>query len=581
MSDRVFERAALPYLRLAFPGVVSTPSRRRFDSSGIDHLVWSDTQPLPLVVQCKGFEVNEWEIGVAQANQCIASIRSFRDSSLSASTYLVVHNRTNKDPEFRALVQTELQDLVARGIASRAELWDADRLVGAALDSMFARLQRLAHEGTLSVVKDYAASEPDLCPPLLEVPLRTSLMTASQYKLETERDVREIDADPARLLLESEAHFTVLVGYAGFGKTTATLRVATSTGNRTFFSPAARIDRITTKAMLARCVDLDRLLADTAPEDMLVAERAATLAVDRFFKLDDGSFLLLIDALDEAAPLARRGGLQEFFNGLREVRSRVAVTVRKEFFEARTSDFAASFGFVSDREHRVHNQTIQVIELLPWSDEHILRLVRRYSESVADAGSRARLQELIGAVESGRYMSFYGDIPRRPLFLRFILETVSSSGIRQVSRSNLFQEWARLKVVRDVSAPPKAGGLRAPIADEAALDDTVDLAFEVMASAARSMTAIVDGRLELLSDCVLADALTSSRLQSATLEGVVLNSLLVPVGMRQAPDPIRVRFAHRAFQEFFLARFIHANPHFFAGVAIPDDVSSWLGGLQP
>ena len=171
MSDRVFERGALQYLRLAFPEVVSTPSRRQFDSAGVDHLVWSDSQPLPLVVQCKGFEVHEWEIGPDQAKQCIKSIRSFRDSGLSARTYLVVHNRTNKDPQFRADVQAEMKDLVDAGCATRAELWDADRLVGAALDSVFVRVQRLAHEGSLSVVKEYAASEPDLCEPLLEVPL--------------------------------------------------------------------------------------------------------------------------------------------------------------------------------------------------------------------------------------------------------------------------------------------------------------------------------------------------------------------------------------------------------------------------
>ena len=401
-------------------------------------------------------------------------------------------------------------------------------------------------------------------------------MTASQYRLEHEQDAREIDADPARLMLDSSAHFTVLVGYAGFGKTTSTLRIAASTGNRTFFSPAARIDKVTTKAMLARCVDVDKLLAGIDPEDLVVAQRAAILAIDRFFKLDDGNFLLLIDALDEAAPLARRGGLQEFFNGLREVRSRVAVTVRKEFFDARTSDFAASFGLVSDRAHRIHNQTIQVIELLPWSDEHILRLVRRYAASLADAGARERLAELATAVESGSYTVFYGDIPRRPLFLRFILETVSSSGVHEVSRSTLFQEWARLKVIRDVAAPARAGGQRLPIADESALDDTVELALEVMASAAHHMTSVADGRLELLPDCDFSDVLASQRLRNAQLEGVVLNSLLVPTGPRRAPTPARLRFAHRAFQEFFLAQFIRANPQTFADVVVPDDVAEWL-----
>jgi hypothetical protein len=60
-DSREFERRVLPILRLAWPDAIAPPALNWLDQAGIDLMVWSDAQPFPLLVQCKGFKVPEEE----------------------------------------------------------------------------------------------------------------------------------------------------------------------------------------------------------------------------------------------------------------------------------------------------------------------------------------------------------------------------------------------------------------------------------------------------------------------------------------------------------------------------------------
>jgi hypothetical protein len=117
-----FERSALRLLRLIWPSIVGTPRLRKFDRAGADHLVWSDTPPFPVVVQCKGWEVGDEDLGKSQIAKCKKSIESFIKGGLKAERYILVHNRTRQNEVFRKAVQKELDDLVRSGAVPRAEL---------------------------------------------------------------------------------------------------------------------------------------------------------------------------------------------------------------------------------------------------------------------------------------------------------------------------------------------------------------------------------------------------------------------------------------------------------------------------
>ena len=55
-------------------------------------------------------------------------------------------------------------------------------------------------------------------------------------------------------------------------------------------------------------------------------------------------------------------------------------------------------------------------ELLPWENNDIALLARRYRNKVVTEDQRLCLDELIRIVESDLYNELYGDIRRRPMF---------------------------------------------------------------------------------------------------------------------------------------------------------------------
>src|SRR5690349_10697183 len=94
--DRDFEKIALSFLQIIWQNAQIAPSLGEIDKSGIDILVWSDAQPFPLTVQCKGFKVLEEDLGESQIDQCLKSIDKFQKSGIKSEIYLLIHNRTGK-----------------------------------------------------------------------------------------------------------------------------------------------------------------------------------------------------------------------------------------------------------------------------------------------------------------------------------------------------------------------------------------------------------------------------------------------------------------------------------------------------
>jgi hypothetical protein len=67
--------------------------------------------------------------------------------------------------------------------------------------------------------------------------------------------------------------------------------------------------------------------------------------------------------------------------------------------------------------------------------------------------------------------------------------------------------------------------------------------------------------------------LSNERLKGITdPTGLFLNSLLIPVSPSLAYEPLRIRFAHRAYQEFFLALYLREHPEIIEGMEIPDSI---------
>jgi len=188
---------------------------------------------------------------------------------------------------------------------------------------------------------------------------------------------------------------------------------------------------------------------------------------------------------------------------------------------------------------------------------------------VSQIAVRTRIERFIADVESSEYERFYGDIPRTPLFLRFILDVLDRRDPRNVRRAALFRVWAEQKIARDVELPKEKGGARLPIRTGVeTVASTIDIAMRAMTEAAVCMTVVRDGAVELLPDCTF-DAIRAAMAGDApdSAEALALNSLLITT----SDDESRLRFAHRVFQEFFLAEAASR----FGNTRLPSEVGEW------
>jgi hypothetical protein len=557
--------------------------------------------PYPVVARILRWDAAGEELGMDELRECEEEISRFRNSGIEAEHFLLIHNRHSGSRLLREGAGAALRDLEASGTVRRAELWDYQRLLRRAFNGMLDLLvtrsrQRSLSLATVAEVLGNAAWREE---PLERVPLETSTLVADQFRLRAERDHETLEDDPADLVLAGEERsITLVLGAFGFGKTTALARALVGSEREIFFVPAATIsDEVHgAKDLFERCVALDRLLEGASVEDLEDYRLLARPIIEYVFKQKEIDAVLLLDGLDESPFLARPGGLQNLINNLWDLRVPVVLSMRTEYWDDKRQDFEASFGDLPNHDER-RVRRLRKIELLPWGDRQIAELLDRIEGTVEAPAARARLEELASWLEDGRFERIYGDIPRRPLFLRLIAETALDRGLpgERVGRARLLAEAAEVKIRRDVAAPWRVGGEgRASILGRPmSVSETVELAWRAMVAAAACMVrndgdggdggdgGVGKDGLEVLSECRL-DAVREAVPELQKLDdplGLFLHSLLRlthPRTGRQAPQ---VRFAHRTFQEFFLAWHLVETGR-WKSVRTPESVGAWIRDLK-
>ena len=99
--------------------------------------------------------------------------------------------------------------------------------------------------------------------------------------------------------------------------------------------------------------------------------------------------------------------------------------------------------------------------------------------------------------------------------------------------------------------------------------------------ASELMTNLRENDIELLSDCSVDDVLQADiklkKIDEPT--GLFLNSLLVPI-LSRSHESLRIRFAHRTYQEFFFALAIKSNREKYKDYALPASVIEHLVDIE-
>lgn len=558
--------------------------------------VVEDVPPHAAAIAIFRFEAAGEALGPAEVLSVQRMLARVRDASIEAERLVLVHNRHGGSERFRNAVEAALEELVGSGTdrstVLHAELWDYQRLLRSAFNGVLDRLLSEGRQQSLSlatVAELLGRSEAGegLGEPLEEVPMRVSTLVANQFRLVGEEDVRQRVADPAlEALAGEERSVTLLLGSFGFGKTTALARGLAEHESRVFYVPAATISEEVhgAKDLLERCVDLERLFEPVPEEDRSVYRLLARPVIEYVFKQRELDAVLVLDGLDESPFLSRPGGLQNLVNNLWDLKVPVVLSMRTEYWDEKRQDFEASFGDLPRHGER-RMRRIRALKLQEWRKQEIALFLERCEATLSDPDARDRLRQLRSWLGGDRFEEVYGDIPHRPLFLRLIAETVAALGLPsdRVGRAALFVDAVRLKIRRDVALPLRVGGVGRPsiLGRPMAIADSIDLAWRAMVAAAARMVGEVDGVLELLPDCsyeAVRDEVPDLREVDEPL-ALFLHSLLLLSRRRSGHGERRIRFAHRAFQEFFLAWHL-VETGATDGARWPDSVRDWIDDLQ-
>ena len=151
--------------------------------------------------------------------------------------------------------------------------------------------------------------------------------------------------------------------------------------------------------------------------------------------------------------------MQWLFNVLREVQIPIILVMRTEFWNSKYLDFSSSIGLKGRKELTRYVQA-NLLELLPWTHHEIRQAILSEIELSTDSKEKENLNGLKALLSQGEFDNYYGDIPKRPLYLRFIIDIVKEKGVSytKLGRATLFAQWARLKILRDINSPILMGG---------------------------------------------------------------------------------------------------------------------------
>lgn len=584
-ESRDFERKVLPFLRIIWADTILPQPLRTYDRGGVDILRWKNRKEksIPLAVQCKGFHVGDSELGKDQVNQCEESIETFIKKGFKADVYILIHNR-EPNSVFQKQVERKLDELKKLGRVKEAYVWDYLMLIHKASLKVRERCRQYLSLDEPKA-KIFSLDKP-ICAPLEEVPVEIFEMVFNRNQKVGETFVTETISDPAHELVRTHiSNQSLVLAKAGYGKTTSAFRTFQFSDKRIFYLSAASLPRDgnNKNSLFKTWLTFDEMYEQVSDEDFPILELLISPALDYLLKDAKQPIILILDALDESIYFSRPHGLQDLFNHIADVKVPVILLAREEYWVTKQEQFATSFGQQAVKQDKNVKKKVTVIKLKDWGKDQIRAFAERYKAELKGS-ELANLDDFINLVVNDSYEKVYGDIPKRPLFLNYILESVAFEGIKSKSKAKLFCDWACLKIKRDFRIPILAGGEgrtsilhnRQPNNE----DEVMRLSFKIMKIAAAKMTLIQNNHLELLPFCDIEEIKAESPDLAFSLDavGLFLHSLLEQE--KSTAEKQTVKFAHRTYQEFFLALFIRDNPNQFKNVGLPEVIQTQLAELE-
>ena len=534
-------------------GLIPRVARSRrlgaLDCLGIDVSQYDEsTDAITMAIQCKGFEL---AISEQQVEACVEEIQKFKRVGPPVASYWLIVNKRMGQPD-RATVEPHLDDLVASGKATEAKLLDLNAFVDQLRILARDRLADWATESRARLLAEFV-ERLEVVRYIADVPFEHRGVAREWPADWTNKAVRQYlaaihfehvgkDRSPPRFLFTASF---------GFGKTSALHAIAEdwiASAGHVIYVPAALLsdNAFVNGAGLTESL-LEQIMPSgwEAPQHVLFTLRE-TLRKELARSRD---WLLLIDGLDECAHWADPQRMSALWGGVVDLGLPLVASIRDELLQLRRQEFEAGDGRSFGRPF------FELVALGDWPDPLIDEFLRRY-EAAQSSPPPAAFERFRQLVQSGGYVSVYGDIPRRPLFLGMLAHDAWRDAEPERELHRLYGKYLRRKLYLDrhsagAAAVVRAGELANRLGREEEGERLIlamqDVASEIAAAGLRDEAAVItEDRLREILRMVSAEV--------ARIEEIALNSLLLPAGRGPVSRQRMFRFAHQSFQDWFVAR---------------------------
>jgi hypothetical protein len=546
-SNRAFQINCFEWLSYLFPYLRDTVQLGEIDKEGIDLYLLKKDSSYKKIYQCKGFEK---AFNKSQLKQCITSINSFiKSKSKTEEYFLIINNEVNA--EFENILSNELNKIIDLGLAKSANLLTPTKFkeyYNAALNKIILQEinksnkrfydsyttimeQRFYLEGVPFIIQDKASKGP---------------LTFLAKKIAHPSNLSDISIGDHNFFVISEF---------GFGKTSLLLQLyhkLINSGYIPIYIPASAFADKAFNSSISFTKELFKVVVQLDLGDESKFLKYAAQAMANLLK-SSPNIVLLFDGLDELIALYKKDSLRILFQSVHNYASPCIFSLRQAFWEDRFENF--QFAMESTKKDAAK------LFLTEWKEEEIIQYLDVFikKSSPDKKNNFDHIRELRNLIAMGNYHHYYGDIPKRPLFLEMIVRDVLNGSIKQRNIAELYLNYFIEKFKRDIRGQLKRNAPQRELPDES-LDAIVVALLEIHDSAAASCVknpSFWEGGL--LIENIIHEREIKLRLKMhgfpEDITKFLLLSVLTPVSKRGNQN-LRLKFVHKSFMEFFLARVI-------------------------
>lgn len=537
-----FEKKCFDIMYELIPDLVHAKSLRNMDNSGIDIYSFNtETNDIVLAFQCKGFELNKFE--KSQFDQCKKSIATFKKSGYKVENYTLIINLFVEGTDRKELEKL-LDELVSLGLAKKVMLLDINNYV----KYVFKLIQNKINLSILIANNRFSRIYKDAMEQMFylkSVPFE--LLDKSSKRKNPSKYIHNTSILPI-----NKSKWFFIISEFGFGKTSLLLNIYEIFFKDDFIAIYLPINQFKSAELQFSSTISEKILSIIVDRDFDRSSTFDKLYIKGFLNIlkTNDKLVLMFDGIDENSNLYVENTLKSFFNSIRDFKSVCLFTLRKEFWDERqgTIDFAIG------KTRRFKDKLL----LKDWSKLEILNYITSFKDSFTiDIDGLKRIDKFYKIVSSNNYSQFYGDIPKRPLFLEMLLRDLIENDLRLRNISQIFESYLLRKFQRDRDSIYSNSISSRPLNISGDIYKQVSRLFSVLEHVSYQMT--IYDNFEIAQETLISEEKIEGDMKKHGVHEVIeilLNSVLVCYNERKIGVDLMLKFSHKSFQDFFLARYL-------------------------